>query len=241
MTAERTGDAIGAARGGPAPLSQQLREGTREAHERVEERASFNRLIVVRLPALPADAPAALIAHHASAVQEYREVYRRFLVAARGFEAAVDARLATPEARALADRHGFAREASSSADLIAADLGRLRGGGASREPATTCELLPIRTLPELVGVEYVRRGSRAGGAVIAAVVRQNLGLTREDGAAFLAQYGKETRSVIGAYKDWADALALSEADRRAAVAAAVATFLAVEGWHADLEAQFARG
>lgn len=238
MTAEWPGDAIAA--GGPVSVSQQLREGTREAHERVEQRASFNRLIVVRLPSMPADAPAALIARHASAVREYREVYRRFLIAARGFEAAVDGRLATPEAREIADRHGLAREPNSSAELIAADIGRLQGGTA-REPRTTCEAPPIRTLPELVGVEYVRRGSRAGGAVIAAIVRHNLGLTRESGAAFLAQYGRETRSIIGAYKDWADALELPDADRRAAVAAAVATFHAVERWHADLEEHFARG
>ena len=98
----------------------------------------------------------------------------------------------------------------------------------------------VRTLPELAGVEYVRRGSRAGGAVIAAVVERNLRLTREHGASFLAQYGKQTRAVLVSLKTWLDALPFSEAETEAAVIAARATFEAVQQYHGRLEDQFAR-
>ncbi len=224
-----------------APLSRRLHEGTREVHERVEHTASFNRLIVVRLPEPAADATAAERDRRARARGEYREVYRRFLVASHGFEVAVNERLAASAARDAAVASGWTPEARDPAALVRDDLACVFGVAAA-ESLPRMEGLPeARTLAEFAGVEYVRRGSRAGGAVIAAVVEKNLGLGRERGASFLAQYGRETRSVLVALRAWLDGLALSEAEADAAVRAAGDTFAAVERWHAWLDVAFARG
>lgn len=231
----------------PAPeteglsVSQRLQAGTRVAHDRVERRASFNRLIVVRVPADDPGASAAARARRERALQEYREVYRRFLIAAHGFEAAVDRALDASPALEEAIRLGYTPEPNSPTALIREDLARVFGPASEVDVGRMEGLPEVLSLAELAGVEYVRRGSRAGGAVIAAVVQQNLGFSREDGASFLAQYGKQTRSVVASYKAWVDGLALPEPDAERAVGAAVDTFLAVERWHLRLEEHYARG
>jgi heme oxygenase len=222
-----------------ATLSRRLQEGTREVHEAVERTASFNRLIVVRLPAA-ADAPPGASGHLARARADYLEVYRRFLVASHGFEAAVDTVIAESPARAEAGSRGYPREEHAPTALIRDDLRTLFGEPALAGLGVMAGLPPARTLAELVGTEYVRRGSRAGGAFIAGIVRANLGLTPGTGASFLMQYGRQTRSVIATFKDWADGLALSDGETGAAVERAIATFEAVQAWHAQLDERFAR-
>ncbi len=177
----------------------------------------------------------------ARALSEYREVYRRFLVASHVFEAAVNERLAASPARDAAVRSGWSPESSDPAALVRDDLAGVFGAAAARDLPRMDGLPGARTLAEFAGIEYVRRGSRAGGAVIAAVVEKNLGFTREQGASFLARYGRETRSVLVALRAWLDGLALSEAEADAAVRAAGDTFAAVERWHARLDGAFARG
>ena len=223
----------------PMPLSVRLKAGTREVHEHVERTASFNRLIVVRMPGV--DASSSLNESVRGALlTEYREVYRRFMVAAYGFEAGVNEVLKRSAALPLAEAAGFEFERHDPVVLIREDLLHVFGAE-SLEGLRLMEGLPaVRTLPELAGVEYVRRGSRAGGAVIAAVVERNLRLTREHGASFLAQYGKQTRAVLVSLKTWLDALPFSEAETEAAVIAARATFEAVQQYHGRLEDQFAR-
>lgn len=220
------------------PLSVQLKHGTREVHEHVERAASFNRLIVVRMPdADPASGLSA--AMRDKLILEYREIYRRFMIGAYGFESAVNAALQASPALAAAIAAGFAFEAHDPVELIREDM-RVVFGAAALDGVQVMQGLPaIHTLPELAGVEYVRRGSRAGGAVIAAVVERNLGLTREHGASFLAQYGKQMRGVLVALKAWLDALPFSEAETAVAVDAARATFEAVQNYHLQLEDQFA--
>lgn len=221
------------------PLSVLLKDGTREVHEHVERAASFNRLIVVRMP--DADVASELsAAMRDKLLVEYREIYRRFMIGAYGFESAVNAALKTSPALAAAVAAGFEFEANDPVELIREDV-RTVFGAAALDGVQVMQGLPaMRTLPELAGVEYVRRGSRAGGAVIAAVVERNLGLTREHGASFLAQYGKQTRSVLVALKAWLDALPFSAEETAVAVAAARATFEAVQNYHLQLEDQFAR-
>lgn len=238
MTLNETRAAAEAPPTGPPPLSLRLKEGTREAHDSVERAASFNRLIVVRIPGEDAGAGGA---RRAQAVAEYREIYRRFLLGAHGFEAAVNRALETSPALADALRSGYAAEENEPTALIRADLLEVFGPDAVRAAGVMDGLPAVRTLAELAGVEYVRRGSRAGGAVIAAVVQNNLGLTRERGASFLAQYGKRTRGVLVALKTWIDSLELDEDGSARAVETASATFAAVEAWHLRLEAEFARG
>lgn len=222
----------------PRALSLRLREETRAAHERVERTASFNRLIVVRLPEPSEHASAEDQTRRDRAVNEYREIYRRFLIAAHGFEAAVERCLTASPRLAVARAVGFADENPTGVTLIRDDLASLYGNA---DPQPGMDALPEpRSLAELVGIEYVRRGSRAGGAVIGAVVAHNLGLTRERGATFLLRYGRETRSVIAGFKTWVDGLGLDESGTRQATASAIATFEAVERWHRKLERDFER-
>jgi heme oxygenase len=217
---------------GVGPLSLRLREGTREAHEQVERAAAFNRLVVVRIP----DAGAMPARERERALAEYREVYRRFLIAAHGFEAAADRRFEGSAARAAATASGFPAESIDPVRMLVEDLARLAGPGALAALPVMEDLPEAHTLPELAGMEYVRRGSRAGGAVIGAVVRANLGLGPADGASFLGCYGSRTRSVIQTFKDWLDRLPFDEGEMARAVAAATRTFEAVERWHLRLEA-----
>jgi heme oxygenase len=226
MSTARVPTAVPAA----APLSQRLREGTRGVHDVIEQGASFNRLIVVRIPD-DAAAP------KERARVEYREIYRRFLIASYGFELAVRTRLETSPAFPIALASGYASEVDDPVARIEDDL----AGLGVREPAPfgiMTGLPEAPTLAEWAGIDYVRRGSRAGGAVIAAAVAHNLGLTRESGAGFLGMYGKDTRRALTAMRAWIDSLPLEGADAARAVAAAVATFEATGKWHRRLEGSF---
>lgn len=223
------------------PLSLRLREDTRAAHESVERAASFNRLVVVRVPEAAPEASPADARRRERALAEYREVYRRFLVAAHGFEAGADRRVAESPALAEARAAGYAPEPMDPVARIREDLARVFGPGALGGLAAMDGLPPLGSVPALAGLEYVRRGSRMGGAVIGAVVRHNLGLDAATGAGFLGHYGNDTRRVVTGYKAWLDGLALDERGMREAVATAVATFAAVERWHLALERGFERG
>lgn len=215
-----------------APLSQRLREGTREIHDHIENGASFNRLIVVRIPADESDA-----ARRARARDEYREIYRRFLLASYGFELAVRTRLDTSPAYPAALRAGYEPEADDPVARIEEDLAGL--GVHDPAPFGIMTGLPeAPTLAEWAGIDYVRRGSRAGGAVISAVVAHNLGLSKESGAGFLFMNGKETKRALMALRAWLDALPLAPAEVDRAIAAAVATFAATGAWHLRLDASF---
>lgn len=223
-----------------APLSLRLREGTRERHDSVEHAAAINRLIVVKVPAPEsADSPQEREAR-VRAVAEYREAYRLFLLSAHGFEAAVVERLAGSAAFESAKASGYADEGTPSTVLIRSDLERVFGPASAAKLPVMEGLPQVRGLAEFAGMEYVRRGSRAGGAVIGAVVTHNLGFGRESGASFLQQYGKDTKRVLVAFKEWVDSLPFSEAECLAAVKSANETFLAVERWHQQLERNFLR-
>jgi heme oxygenase len=236
MSAHEPGLA-GAAPATPAatPLSMRLRLETHAAHEHVERAASFNRLIVVRIPESAPDAPPAERRRAEQAREQYREVYRVFLTATYGFEAAVLDALAFSPAAEAACASGYPPEAALATDLIRADVASVFGAEATGALVAMPGLPMPLTLPELVGIEYVRRGSRMGGAVIASVVEQTLGLDRAHGASFLGQYGRETRAAFGAVRAWIDGLTFTSAEAAAAVAAAGRTFEAIGEWHRRME------
>lgn len=223
-----------------APLSLRLREGTRERHDSVEHAAAINRLIVVKVPSPESAGSPQEREARVRALAEYREAYRLFLISAHGFEAAVVERLAFSGAFEQAKASGYADEGTPSTVLIRKDLERVYGNAASAGLPEMNGLPEVRTLAEFAGMEYVRRGSRAGGAVIGAVVSHNLGFDRESGASFLQQYGKDTKRVLVAFKEWVDSLPLSKADCLAAIRSANETFLAVERWHRQLERDYLR-
>lgn len=218
-----------------APLSVQLRETTREVHERVEHASAINRLVVVRVPDPAAAASAAERTERTQARADYREVYRAFLVSAHGFEAAVGAALAASPALAAARASGWSEEAPTGADLARADLAEVFGTPAATGLPVPGNLPAPQSLAEFAGMEYVRRGSRAGGAVIGAVVAHNLGFTAESGARFLLRYGKGTRAMLVDFRAWLDGLPLGADEVRAALDSAAATFAAVERWHRVLD------
>ena len=216
------------------PLSRRLRDETREVHEHVEQGAAFNRLIVVRLPADEADSRAA------RGREEYRETYRRFLIASRGFESAVNEALRRSPALGAARQDGWNEETPDPVTSIDADLAHVFGVR-DAHALPLMEALPVpATLAAFAGIEYVRRGSRAGGAVIGAVVRHNLGWNEEAGATFLCRYGRGTRALLDAMRAWLDGLTLDPSGADEAVRAAQTTFAAVARWHAKLDEAFAR-
>lgn len=214
-----------------AALAQRLREETRAIHERIETAASFNRLVVV---AIPQDTEPAELER---ARAEYREVLWLFLVAAYGFETAVDERLRTSPAVTEALSSGWRPEATNPVGRIADDVRTLWGERAVAVLRPADGLPPVRSLGAFAGMEYVRRGSRAGGAVIAHTVQRNLGLDADHGASFLGQYGRRTRAVLDELRGWLDGLPLDAAEQRAAVRTARATFEAVGRSHLRLETQ----
>lgn len=221
-------------------LSLRLREETHAPHARVERATEFNRLVVVRVPAPDEAAEAAERAARERALADYREVYRLFLLASYGFEAAVLAHLAASPALAAARAAGWADEDPTSTALLRDDLATVFGLPHDAPLAHMEGLPPAGSLAAFAGIEYVRRGSRAGGAVIGAVVAHNLRLTRERGASFVLRHGRETKRHLQALRDWLDALPLAEPGRREAVRAAAATFAAVERWHRRLERRAGR-
>ena len=160
----------------------------------------FNRLIVVKVPSPESAASPQEREARVRALAEYREAYRLFLISAHGFEAAVVERLAGSQAFEQAKASGYADEGTPSTLLILKDLERMYGPASAVGLPAMAGLPEVRSLAEFAGMEYVRRGSRAGGAVIGAVVTHNLGLDRESGASFLQQYGRDTKRVLVAFK-----------------------------------------
>ena len=154
------------------------------------------------------------------------ERYRRVLAAFHGFYAPLEARfwrfgpVAPPLGFALPQR----------ARLLELDLGAL---GA---PATVarCEDLPeIATTAELAGCLYVLEGAALGGQVLARSLASRWQLTPSTGTAFFFGDGPvATKRRWALVLDWLERVALAGADAPAAVAAASATFLALERWAA---------
>lgn len=226
---------------GPQPellvLSQRLRRDTRAVHGIVESVASFNRLIVVRLSDATSLATPAEVRQRGRAVAEYRDVYRKFLLATYAFEASVLASLAeSPVAAQVNDNALYPLETPPSTTLIKADITAVFGEPVARRAVRMPSLPVIRNVADWVGTEYVRLGSRAGAAVIAAAVERNLGLDHEHGATYLGRYGKETRAHLERLRTWIDSYALDGDDADAAVNAAIRTFEGVGVWHRMFDA-----
>ncbi len=208
------------------PLSRLLRDATSEVHAEVENGTEFNRLIVTLLPGVGS---AGLSESVRRARAQYMQVYETFLVAAYGFETAVLDAIGSSGFL----QESYVEEAAHTPTLILRDLAEL--------PHRKLKLGTMRGLPvvsslaELAGVEYVRRGSRKGNAVIARSVHRNLGLTAENGAAFLNMNGRETAPRFELVRNWLDAMPLSESEREIAIASAIETFRCVGRWHKMVE------
>ncbi len=226
---------------GPEPeiliLSERLRRDTHGVHAIVGSVASFNRLIVVRLPDETSLATPAEVRKRTRSVAEYRDVYRKFLLATIAFESSVLASLSeSPATAAVLANPLYPRETPQSVALLRADLTTVFGEPVARRAVRMPSLPVIRTIADWVGTEYVRLGSRAGTAVIAAAVECNLGLDAERGASYLCRYGPDTRSHLERLNTWIDSYALTDEDADAAVHAAIRTFEGVGVWHRMFDA-----
>lgn len=94
------------------------------------------------------------------------------------------------------------------ADWLAHDLARL-GCPVSSPPLLPDEAWdpgPINGLGELAGILYAVEGSTLGGQVIGRHLRQNLGLTEDNGARFFNGYGPDTESRWNQFVLWLEAL-----------------------------------
>jgi heme oxygenase (biliverdin-IX-beta and delta-forming) len=152
------------------------------------------------------------------------ERYRRVLAAFHGFYAPLEARFlsfgpATPPL-------GFALP--QRARLLELDLVALGTPAAD----ISCEDLPeIATTAELAGRLYVLEGAALGGQVLARSLARRWQLTPGTGAAFFFGDGAAAAKRRWALVlDWLERVAGSGASAGEAVAAAAATFSALEHW-----------
>ena len=205
-------------------LSTRLKEATNELHHEVEHGSDVNRRIVtkVRVDGDDADAQRA----------QYREAYIQFLKAAYGFEYAVIREVQNFMMQNNLQTYGYLPELVDSATLIREDFEMLTDE--QEQLRTSNEFPEIRSLADLAGVEYVRRGSRNGNAYIAHAVRGSIGVGPENGAAYLNLDQGQTRPNWEKFKTWLDSLDLSEVEQEHAVNAAMETFRAVGRWHAEV-------
>ncbi|MCB9357522.1 MAG: biliverdin-producing heme oxygenase [Calditrichaeota bacterium] len=203
-------------------LSTKLKNATAALHHEVEHGSEINRRIVTKVSGEGAELEAQR--------EEYRAAYVQFLRAAYGFEDAVQRAVLdfgrTNDLNAL----GYIREHANAAELIARDLQVLTGG----QNVRSAENFPVpRTVAELAGMEYVRRGSRNGNAYIAMAVKKNIGVGAENGAGYLNLDEGQTHPNWAKFKGWLDSLNLGEREQELAVETAMATFRAVGEWHAE--------
>ncbi len=81
-----------------------------------------------------------------------------------------------------------------------------------------------------LGCLYVIEGATLGGRTILPLVERNLGFTAAQGAAFLASYGEGVGEMWRRFGAALEACCSTAARRDGAIAAAVGTFAALEGW-----------
>lgn len=147
----------------------------------------------------------------------YRDLLARLLGFHGAFEAAAAPHLAGTPFEAYLGRTG----------LLASDLDRL--GGASEHRTGPSPDFP--DAPAALGGLYVVEGSILGGVLIAAEVRRRLGIGPQTGAGFFAGHGRATAPTWRSFT-----AALDEApcpDPTRAVAAAFATYAAMQAWLCD--------
>lgn len=91
-------------------------------------------------------------------------------------------------------------------------------------PDAFCDLPDVSTLPKAFGSLYVVEGSTLGGAVIARHLKDQLGLTPENGGSFYASYGAEIGPKWKQFGEAVTAFAEGGKDDDEIVASAVKTF-----------------
>ena len=181
---------------------QCLREGTRQAHMRIEGALT---LLSPRLS---------------------KAEYLRVLEAFYGFYAELEPRIA---AEAGEHRDALKLEIRGKLALLALDLGGLGRRVDQIDALPRCTSVPeIRTASQALGALYVLEGATLGGQVIARSLQAVLGISATSGAAFFNGYGGETRPMWKSFCDYVDRAPGIETDM--AVATAIDTFETLRVW-----------
>ena len=218
------------------PLSERLRRDTRAVQAIVDGVASFRRSILERLPEPTGAATPRELRDHARAVAGYRDAYRKFLLATFAFESSVLASLAeSPAAGAAHARPDDPLETPPSTTLLRADLVALFGEPVARRAVRMPSLPVIRTLPEWVGTEFVRRRARPGPEV-ADAVRHNLRVGPANGASHVDRCARQAIDEDGRLRVWIDGHGFLGDDAGAAVGAAIRTFEGLGVWYRMFDA-----
>ncbi len=188
------------------PIIEALREGTRAAHDRIEQNRVMGRLTQPDLD-----------------LTDYTLVLKRML----GLHLALEG----PLAAALAHRRiPLGLDQRRKTPLLRRDLMAL-GALEPIAPASIDLAALLADEPSAWGTLYVLEGSTLGGRIILRNVERALGLTGENGASFFAGYGERTGER---WKVFVEELAATH-DRHPAwqapiVAAASACFDAMDTW-----------
>jgi heme oxygenase (biliverdin-IX-beta and delta-forming) len=178
-----------------------LRAATRSAHERLEA-------------ALPLTDPGLTL-----------EAYRSIVEALYGYYAPLEARLARV---AEGSAGGLPIHGREKLGRLRGDLKALGATDASVDALPLCGAVPeVSTPGAAFGCLYVVEGATLGGRVIVRRLRDRLGLGPTTGAAFFDGYGVETGAM---WASFCEQLVASPWERAETLAAAVATFVELEGW-----------
>lgn len=190
------------------PLTQRLRQETRDMHDRIEANARFARLMAPDLT-----------------LHEYRWLVTRLFGHHAPLEAVLEA-MAPRLPACLAVHRRLNRRAALLADLAALGV-----AADTIAELPQCHTHGIRTAEEALGALYVLEGSTLGGQIIARHLHAILGLGPTSGAAHVVPHGAETGTLWRDFRlvlDEGAAAALIDPD--AVIAAARHAFDVLDCW-----------
>jgi heme oxygenase len=183
-----------------AGAMQALRSATWPAHERLE------RCVDVKT--------------RFSTLASYRDHLAKMWGFCAGLEQPIDA---DTFAAALPDYESRRKLPSLTRDLHAL--------GIDADHLPVCRTLPACTdLAVAFGRLYVLEGATLGARVLLPIVKRELGLDAEHGAAYLESYGSATGERWAVFGAALDAWCATPERRSAAIAAAIDTFAALQSW-----------
>ena len=115
-------------------------------------------------------------------LMQYTSILQRFY----GFFKPLESKVSLPGIEGVIEDFPNRRKAV----LIESDLQSL-----GQKPREDMAPLPIFDIPSALGALYVIEGSTLGGMVISKILKDHLGISRENGGAYFQGYGKETASM----------------------------------------------
>lgn len=189
-------------------LMARLREETRSYHDRLERGPLSRGLVGEEL------------AHR---------FYTAVLGVNYGFYAPLEARLL---AAADWDILGFDLTARLKTPLLEADLAHFGLEGELLHALPSCTNLPhLPDLPAALGCMYVLEGATLGSQIIARHLATRLTIGTASGAAFYNSYNKQVPVMWRSFKEFVEEHGATRQD--AVIAAASATFAALEAWYSE--------